>query len=179
MKRPKDDKWKKLPVTKLDAARRQLETALTLWFHEADPVSIHTLTGAAYKLLYDINTKAGGPPMMPDGKYIRPEYIKEWRKILYRAQNFFKHADDDSTDTLFFAPQMTQILMLEACERYQAHAHEQRPLMELFILWLSLHEPRLFLPHIQQLGPDDELIRLGKLQFFHELLPAMATIQSA
>jgi hypothetical protein len=27
-----------------------------------------------------------------------------------------KHADDDSTDTLFFAPQMTQILMLEACD---------------------------------------------------------------
>ena len=104
--------------------------------------------------------------MMPDGKSHPPrEYIKEWRKILYRAQNFFKHADDDSTDTLFFAPQMTQILMLEACERYQAHAHEQRPLMELFILWLSLHEPRLFLPHIQQLGPDDELIQLGKFSF--------------
>jgi hypothetical protein len=24
----------------------------------------------------------------------------------------------------------------------------------------------LFLPHIQQLGPDDDLIRPGKLQFF-------------
>ena len=74
---------------------------------------------------------------------------------------------------------MTQILMLEACERYQMHAREQRPLMNLFILWLSLHEPRLFLPHIQQLGPDDDLIRLGKLQFFRELLPAMSTMQSA
>jgi hypothetical protein len=71
--------------------------------------------------------------MLPDGNYIRPERIKEWRKILYRAQNFFKHADDDSTDTLFFAPQMTQSLMLEACERYQMHARERRPLMKLFI----------------------------------------------
>jgi hypothetical protein len=117
--------------------------------------------------------------MLPDGNYIRPERIKEWRKILYRAQNFFKHADDNSTDTLFFAPQMAQSLMLEACERYQMHAREQRPLMKLFILWLSLHEPRFFLPHIEQLGPDDDLIRLGKLQFFRELLPAMSTIQSA
>ena len=39
--------------------------------------------------------------MMQDGKYIRPECLGEWRKILYRAQNFFKHADDDSTNTLF------------------------------------------------------------------------------
>ena len=30
-------------VTKLDAARRQLRTAIRLWFQEADPVSIHTL----------------------------------------------------------------------------------------------------------------------------------------
>ena len=74
---------------------------------------------------------------------------------------------------------MTQILMLEAWERYQMQAHEQRPLMGLFVFWLSLHEPRLFLPHIQQLGPDDDLTRLGKLQFFRELLPAMSTIQSA
>ena len=61
MKKSKDPEWKKLPVTKLDAARRQLETGITLWFHEMGPVSIHTLTGAAYKLLYDINTKAVGP----------------------------------------------------------------------------------------------------------------------
>jgi hypothetical protein len=28
---------------------------------------------------------------------------------------------------------MTQSLMLEACERYQMHARERRPLMKLFI----------------------------------------------
>jgi hypothetical protein len=57
MKKTQGDGWNKLPVTKLDAARRQLETAITLWFHEADPVSIHALTGAAHNLLCDLNTK--------------------------------------------------------------------------------------------------------------------------
>ena len=33
----------KITVTKLDAARRQLRTAIRLWFEEGDPVSIHTL----------------------------------------------------------------------------------------------------------------------------------------
>ena len=50
--------------------------------------------------------------------------------------------------------------------------------MKLLILWLSLHEPRFFLPHIQQLGLDDDLTRLCKLQFLSELLPSMSTIQS-
>lgn len=50
-------------VAKLDAAKRQLETAIRLYFASADPVSIHTLTAAAYQLLLDLNKKAGGEPM--------------------------------------------------------------------------------------------------------------------
>jgi hypothetical protein len=172
----------KLPVAKLDAARRQLETAITLWFHEADPVSIHTLAGAAHKLLYDIKTKAGGPTMLPDADYIRPGCVGEWRKILSRAQNFFKHADKDSTDTLFFAPQMTQYLMLDACNCYRVLAHEHRPLFDLFAVWFTVHEPRLFSEQLQQqlrtLGPDDDLRQLSKLQFFRELLPAASIMEN-
>jgi hypothetical protein len=35
-------------ITKLDAARRQLETAIKLYFDEGDPGSIQTLCSAAY-----------------------------------------------------------------------------------------------------------------------------------
>ena len=52
-----------LTVTKLDAAKRQLETAIRLWFHDAHPVSIDTLAAAALQVLVDINTKRGGEPM--------------------------------------------------------------------------------------------------------------------
>lgn len=173
----------KIPVTKLDAARRQLETAITLWFHESDPVSVHTLTAAAYQLLYDINKQGGGSPMMPDSPHIRPERLDEWRQVLRRSQNFFKHADRDAMDTYFFAPRATETMMLEACERYQMQAHEDRPVIGLFILWLGLHEPRVFLPHfqerVQQLLPIDRLKQLGKRQFFHELLAAFSGIENA
>jgi hypothetical protein len=40
----------KIVVTKLDAARRQLRTAIHLWFNDGDPVSIHALAFAAYEL---------------------------------------------------------------------------------------------------------------------------------
>jgi hypothetical protein len=110
----------------------------------------------------------------------RPECLGEWRKILCRAQNFFKHADDDATNTLFFAPQITHVLILEACERHQMQAYEHSPLMRLFVIWFSLHEPHLLLPDIQQrlrdVDPTDDLTRLGKLQFFHLLLSEISTI---
>ena len=73
--------------------------------------------------------------------------------------------------------------MLDACQAYQVLAHEQTPVMLLFILWQSLHEPRFFLPQILQklrdLGSDDDLRQLNKLQFFRELLPAASTIENA
>jgi hypothetical protein len=48
-----------LHFSKLDVALRQLETAVTLYFHSADPVSIHTLTAAAYNVLRDLKTHRG------------------------------------------------------------------------------------------------------------------------
>ena len=48
MRPPKPHELKKLPITKLDAVRRQLETTITLWFHDVDPVSVHTLVMAAH-----------------------------------------------------------------------------------------------------------------------------------
>ena len=34
----------KIRIGKLDAARRQLQAAITLWFNDGDPVAIHYLT---------------------------------------------------------------------------------------------------------------------------------------
>ena len=42
-------------ISKIDAARRQLTAT---YFHEADPVSIHTLTSAAYEILRNANLVA-------------------------------------------------------------------------------------------------------------------------
>jgi hypothetical protein len=44
-----------LRISKLDAAKRQLETAITLYFNSGDWVSIHALAGAAYMIIRDVN----------------------------------------------------------------------------------------------------------------------------
>jgi hypothetical protein len=44
-------------VTKLDVAKRQIETAIVLYFAECDPVSIHTLCRAGYDVIHALNKK--------------------------------------------------------------------------------------------------------------------------
>ena len=50
----------KLCVSKLEAGKRQLETAITLYFNYGDPVSIHSLSAAAYVIFRDLNKRRGG-----------------------------------------------------------------------------------------------------------------------
>jgi hypothetical protein len=46
-------------VDKLNAARRQLESAITMFFENWDVVSQHTLISAAYGVLYDLGKQRG------------------------------------------------------------------------------------------------------------------------
>lgn len=42
------------PISKIDGARRQLDTAIDLYFDDADSLSVHTLAFAAFKVLFDL-----------------------------------------------------------------------------------------------------------------------------
>jgi hypothetical protein len=166
-----DRKFTKIPVTKLDAARRQIEIAIILWFAESDPVSIHTLVSAGHKLVYDINKKTLRLAMLGDTTNIRPGHEKEYRDILAEASNFFKHADRDAEKTLSFSPQSTAFQLLDVCNVYQSLAAERRPLMRLFILYLEIHYPDLFLSKVEESRDVANLKLLSKQRFFDEMLP--------
>ena len=51
-------------VSKLDAARRQPDAAIKLWFADGDEVSVHTLAAAAHQTIHDINQKKGGGELL-------------------------------------------------------------------------------------------------------------------
>jgi hypothetical protein len=42
------DTFPGIRITSLEAAQRQLDVALTLWFGDGDEVAIHTLAGSAH-----------------------------------------------------------------------------------------------------------------------------------
>ncbi len=130
----------KLQVSKLDAARRQLETAVRLYFAEGDSVSIHTLTAAAYQLLADINRARGGSPMLKEQvpTWVRPDAQDEARSRLNEAANFFKHADRDHDDVLAFNPGPTELLLYDACVKYKEFTGEAVPVLGVFHVWFWL-----------------------------------------
>jgi hypothetical protein len=83
-------------VTKLEAARRQLVTAIRLFFDDREPVSIHTLAHASWEIC---STLCGHEGITTAADYIAQPYgtqpFKDLRRKASKYKNFFKHADRD------------------------------------------------------------------------------------
>lgn len=140
-------KTKNITISKLDAARRQLETAIRLYFANGDPVSIHTLAAAAYNIVKDVNKNRGGTPLFLKEEfldYIKEGHEKEVRKLINAAENFFKHADYDHDAIFDFNPGHSEMLIHEACRVFQRLTGEQSFLFKLFQIWFATNNPLLF-----------------------------------
>ena len=103
-----------LTIRKLDAACRQFNTAIALWFTGGDLISIHTLARSAYQIGHDINRKKGGRDLLYDSLLIKDEYRTEAISILKKSYNFFKHAnkDPDPFGTIDFKLRSTEVFMI-------------------------------------------------------------------
>ena len=126
-----------LKFTKHEAARRQLELAVRLYFNDSDPVSTHTLAGAANELLRDLAKHSGQSPLLKDQalEIVRPEHRKAVAAKLQEAQNFFKHADRDPDGVLSFDPGQTELMLLDSCWAYRRLVGERLPVLQTFELW--------------------------------------------
>lgn len=83
---------RELTISKLEAARRQLDTAITLYFDNGDSLSVHSLASASFRLLFDLY-----PSMRNDGYSARIDELIQrigWKRFSSTA-NFLKHADQD------------------------------------------------------------------------------------
>lgn len=166
-----------LKISKLDAAKRQLETAIRLYFHDGDPVSIHTLVQAGYNVIRDYNKKIGGEPMLMKEKmleFVKAEMRDEFRKAMQEAENFFKHAERDHDAVLNFRPRQSEIFLWEACTKYWELAGEQPPLLALYRGWFMATRPEVFdVPEKERQLQHTAagVTKNGRGAFFKEMLP--------
>jgi hypothetical protein len=131
-------------LTKLEAARRQLETAIKLYFADGDEVSIHALAAASYSLVRDINQHLQGEPMLKDLHRLLPDDLaREFRTYINRPENFFKHADKDPDEVGELEPKWTEVLIWEASRKYCEITGEQNRLLITFIFWFVARQPQL------------------------------------
>ena len=96
--RSTDYPMNKTRISKLDAARRQLDISINLFFYDRDLVAIHTLAAAAFNVLADLLKQQGRSERTLRGKLL--ESVKKEHQVtvlrkVREAENFFKHADRD------------------------------------------------------------------------------------
>lgn len=130
-------------LSKTDVARRQLVTAIRLYFNWDDEVSIHTLAAAARNVLCNLCERRGVThSLLLDrllDEFVKPEHHKEFRNKFRESENFFKHADRDPDGCLTFNPEATDYMLLEAVEAYAALIGERVPELHAYRGWWLLH----------------------------------------
>ena len=131
----------KIKISKLEAAKRQLSTAISLWLRSDDPVSIHTLTTAALRILYDLGKKQGLAATLYDLPGVYEYKKRELRQLFNRPENFFKHADEDPTDVLDFNPDSTEMYMLDAVCLYEKLSGQLHLIFSCFKAWMFINNP--------------------------------------
>ena len=151
-------------LTKSDVARRQLVTAIRLFFSDDDPVSVYTLASNAWEVidelckLRDIDTVSD-----QTRKHIGPlkDLGKDYINQPYR--NFFKHADRDPHGKAEgFNAQSSEGVLFLAAEDY-TRLHGKSPVeVQVYSIWfcskypekLSSAATKRFLPKAKALFPD-------------------------
>lgn len=131
-------------ISKLDAAKRQLETAITLFMNDGDAVSIHALTMASYEVLETLGKNKGISSFTAETiNNIKPEYQKEIGDKFFEAKNFFKHATRDPEKILEFKPVLNEFFLLFSCDLYRLLTKNVCLLFFLYRVWFFTKRPNL------------------------------------
>jgi hypothetical protein len=165
---------RKIEISKIEAARRQIDCAIELWFLDRDEVSIHTLAAAAYQIVHDIKESRGEKrDLLYDSVLVKPEYRNKWISAVKKWANFLKHADTDPEGTMEFMPFGNLMFIIFAIAGLRMLGEQTSYPMNALWVWLTIHQPSLvtaeFRKHFADRVPieDVEGIRLmPKADFF-------------
>jgi len=132
-------------VTRLQAARQQLDTAIALYFLSEDSISRHTLLFAAVGILNPMIESKGGADLLL-GDRVAPEYRDRWLATLKQSSNFFKHGkkDGDPNDSVPFRPSLDELTLGATVSGYGSIAGRITENMTIFVWWLRRMYPKLY-----------------------------------
>ena len=133
----------RIRVSKLDAAHRQLRTAIKLWFDEGDPVCVHALAFAAYENFHTVSEKRNPyrRDLIFDTFLIKDEFRREWNALVRRDANFFKHGDRDPEAIIDFNPEFSEWFMLYGSVARQLCGEGASEEEAAFLWWFQINRP--------------------------------------
>lgn len=174
MKNPKT--MKEVTVYKIDAARRQTDQAIRLFFSDQDAISIHSLAGAAHQILRNMVGEKNSVGLY-DGllKIVKPARKKELIGKLNQAKNFFKHADRKNEEKIIFRPETNEFILYDNTALYEQKTGELTDLMKIFKVWFNLKHTK----HDKKFLPDLTASINNKMIFFEKARREIGNIFSA
>lgn len=171
----------KLRISKLEAGKRQLETAIILYFNYGDSVSIHSLAAAAYTIFRDLSKRRGEETVTKELWQFADEHAaKEFQRLISQPRNLFKRTGNDPNGVQELDPRITEAVMLQAVKEYLQLTGEQPPLLKLYMLWFVTQHREIFGPHseftaiLEKARPNH--LYQDRYQYFAKLLPVAASI---
>jgi hypothetical protein len=134
-----------IKITKLDAARRQLKTAIRMWFADDDPVSIYALTYAAHEVLHTLHRGGGAKHgLVFDSSALNEAAQTSVTTGIRRWGNFFKHAKKDPNKEISFRPAITDLLLLASTDALRLLTKEVGAEEAAYTSWFAAKDPDAF-----------------------------------
>ncbi len=177
----------KLPqIGKLEAARRQIEFAISAHFSNGDPFAIHTVASAAFGILRALAEKRGSVKAhQAIADRIRPGMAGEFWGYINRASNFLKHADRDPDALLEdVSAEINDSAIFFAIVYYaDLSASSESRTMNIFSAWYLCLHPTLmtddFRAQVLSRIPQQELERMRESPRNVQLAAGLGLIKNA
>lgn len=159
----------------------QLKTSIRLWFHDADPVSAHSLAYAAYSIIDDV-TKARNPnrpALLFDSPLVSEADRKLINRVFRKAANFCKHANRDPHDKLYFSPDETRIILNFSIYALDCEGERLGAELIAFQAWQVMNNPRFITQKRRTVFTESFLIEYAEVltypkgEFFELLCAAL------
>jgi hypothetical protein len=133
-----------LRLHKIEAARRQIESAIWLWFVDGDMISVRTLTAAAHRLILDLAELWGVTAFPFTAAYFPARTGKDGKSAARDAETYFKHAKQGETYELSEA--WAELYLFDAVMAYSNLVDNRSgsALMSTFIVRFGVQRQDLF-----------------------------------
>ncbi len=160
-------------ITKKSAARKQIETAILLWFTNSDPISILALAAAANNCYTALAAHIGKPSFFET--WLRQQ-SKGFQDEVREARNFIKHGYKDMKGRVYYSPRLAEVLMVDSvvCHENLFPKGRLSPLMRLYLARFALEHPRIVVPERRPVfakGIDVQKLRkLSRADFLQHFL---------
>lgn len=130
-------------VSKILAVEDQVDSAIMLFSNDSHHISIHTLASAAKAILLDLSKSNDGNFAFELEVIVKEDRLKEYRKYINAAANFFKHADRDGEEEFNFNESSNDFLIFLCVKGYSELSNRLTPKMGAFLGWFLAMNPEL------------------------------------